>query len=281
MNVKEWISQEQGKHFCSCGCGKLIIIKRHHHNKGIPKFINGHNSYNKDIEIWVKQEQGKHFCQCGCGKEIIILSVHYNKGIPKVIKHHLTEEMKEKIKLQKGWKHTEKSKLKMSKWHTGKKLTQKHKNNISKVTKGRTSFWKGKEFSEKHKENLSKARKGRPGNIWTDEMKRNLSKTKWKGGLRASNRRRKSKRKNLNPNPIELNKDFKGSQGHHCNENYIINIPHEIHHGKGCYHNQYTGKGMKEMNQKAFKYLWDHQENILLSIEEVFKINLIVNNKWS
>jgi len=45
MNVKEWVKQEQGKHFCACGCGGEIEIKEHHRNRGVPKFI--HNHYTK------------------------------------------------------------------------------------------------------------------------------------------------------------------------------------------------------------------------------------------
>lgn len=44
MTVKEWIAQEQGKHFCQCGCGSVIIITKYHrYNRG-PFFCSGHNS---------------------------------------------------------------------------------------------------------------------------------------------------------------------------------------------------------------------------------------------
>ena len=44
MTVKEWINQEQGKHFCHCGCKEEIKITRHHHkpSEGIPLFKPGH-----------------------------------------------------------------------------------------------------------------------------------------------------------------------------------------------------------------------------------------------
>lgn len=42
--AREWMAANQGKHFCSCGCGQKIVIKIHHHARGIPKFVNGHFS---------------------------------------------------------------------------------------------------------------------------------------------------------------------------------------------------------------------------------------------
>lgn len=44
-NLDRWVRRNQGKHFCKCGCGEVIEIKREHHKKsvGIPSFIKGHN----------------------------------------------------------------------------------------------------------------------------------------------------------------------------------------------------------------------------------------------
>ena len=228
MKVKEWVWKEQRKHHrCQCGCGQFIVITTEHHKPShiIPKYIKGHYGL-KDgksfVNEFIKQEQGKHFCQCGCGGEIIIQARHNYEGIPKVIFGHIKEESREK----------------MIKAHIGQKPSK--------------------------------------------ETQKKLSKIRWKGGKRVANRRSKSKRRNLlNQNPIELNKDFKGSRGHHIDGKYIINIPLEIHTGKGNYHNQNSGQGMKEMNKKAFKYLYNHQEDMLISIEEAFQINLICVNKWS
>lgn len=44
--VDEWVSEQQGEHICACGCGRDIKIKRQHHSKGIPKFIQGHHRMN-------------------------------------------------------------------------------------------------------------------------------------------------------------------------------------------------------------------------------------------
>lgn len=42
--VRAWMAENQGKHFCECGCGGVIEIKIHHSARGIPQFINGHIS---------------------------------------------------------------------------------------------------------------------------------------------------------------------------------------------------------------------------------------------
>lgn len=47
------------------------------------------------------------------------------------------------------------SRLKMSSWQTGRRLTLEHKNNISKSNKGKHS----RTFTKEHKENISKAMK--------------------------------------------------------------------------------------------------------------------------
>lgn len=42
--VDEWVEAHQGKIICACGCGKPVLVRKHHHFVGIPTFIHGHNS---------------------------------------------------------------------------------------------------------------------------------------------------------------------------------------------------------------------------------------------
>ena len=44
FDLNEWVRREQGKHLCQCGCGRYILVKRHHHARGVPGYINGHYS---------------------------------------------------------------------------------------------------------------------------------------------------------------------------------------------------------------------------------------------
>lgn len=246
MSIKEWVWKEQRKHHrCACGCGQLLIIKPYQYYKGIPKYISGHNPEN--------EEQRKR-------KSEKMKGTRMGKDNPR---YKGTNEWIEK--------------------HTGKHFCQcgcgqeiiilrthqyvgipKYKNHHG---------LEGIIFTEEHRRNLSKAQKGHTHTKCGKENPR------YSGGIRATNRRMRSKRRNFKS--IELNKDFKGSVGHHINNIYVINIPYKIHHNEGTFHNQFTGQGMKEMNQKAFKYLYENQIDMLVSQEEALQINLICVNKWS
>lgn len=96
----------------------------------------------------------------------------------------------------------------------------------------------------------------------------------WKGGRKIASKRNRSRRSNiLDSSPIELNKDFKGSHGHHVNNKYIINIPSKIHNS--MYHRQTDGMGMHNVNKLAFKYLIDNKEDMIVSMETAYYINLM------
>ncbi len=122
--VKKWAEQEQGKHFCKCGCGEAIVIKSKYHWGGIPDYIKGHKTNkwiaenqgkhfckcgcgqpvpisrskhiykfikgHRDVPVkkWIAENQGKHFCKCGCGKVITITPYHHFDGIPNFLPHH-------------------------------------------------------------------------------------------------------------------------------------------------------------------------------------------------
>jgi hypothetical protein len=44
VNLKDWVSGEQGKHVCQCGCGQIIRIIKDHHARGIPQYVKGHSA---------------------------------------------------------------------------------------------------------------------------------------------------------------------------------------------------------------------------------------------
>lgn len=84
--IDKWIAENQGKHFCHCGCEEKIEILRSYYWDGIPKYITPH--LRMRVDRWVADNQGKHFCRCGCGSEINVVYDHYYKGIPKYISGH-------------------------------------------------------------------------------------------------------------------------------------------------------------------------------------------------
>jgi len=67
-------------------------------------------------------------------------------------------------------------------------------------------------------------------------------------------RRSKAKRRLLGFNP--LNSPFLGCEGHHINKDDVIYMPIALHHS--IWHNQYTGRGMAEMNALAGQYLMEN-----------------------
>ena len=97
-SVDCWVAENQGKHFCGCGCRGVIVITRNHRSNGIPNFILGHHSRKrapavayltrKESRGWAEGEQGKHLCECGCGGTVQVQSHHSITGIPRFIHGH-------------------------------------------------------------------------------------------------------------------------------------------------------------------------------------------------
>lgn len=117
-SIIDWVSDEQGKHRCQCGCDGLITIRKDHFYEGVPRFLHGHsmprpkrignpcacgcgnlaspgktyvhNHFPRTLKYadWLAQHVGKHFCECGCGGVIEITSVHRRKGIPRFLHSH-------------------------------------------------------------------------------------------------------------------------------------------------------------------------------------------------
>lgn len=47
--INKWISNNQNKHLCACGCGQYIKILKQHHWERIPKYIRGHGIHGNQI----------------------------------------------------------------------------------------------------------------------------------------------------------------------------------------------------------------------------------------
>lgn len=43
-DVRTWITENQGRYHCQCGCGEPIRLGRQHFHRGVPRFISGHNA---------------------------------------------------------------------------------------------------------------------------------------------------------------------------------------------------------------------------------------------
>lgn len=58
-----FVENNQGRHFCGCGCGEVIPIRPEHFNVGIPRFLHGHNPPANR-----KPAAPRLACGCGCGE---------------------------------------------------------------------------------------------------------------------------------------------------------------------------------------------------------------------
>jgi len=67
MKIKDWIIQEQEKHFCKCGCGNTIPIKPWHHSAGIPDYLQGHQT-KANPPNYKPENHTFRECECGCGE---------------------------------------------------------------------------------------------------------------------------------------------------------------------------------------------------------------------
>lgn len=83
---QRWLAENEGKHFCHCGCGKPIPLKAEHFNVGVPNYLLGHNqkvrpSRRRKVPLVSLP------CACGCGAVTTpgrrFISGHNGRGTPK------------------------------------------------------------------------------------------------------------------------------------------------------------------------------------------------------
>lgn len=60
-----WVQENQGRHYCQCGCGEPVTLRPEHFNIGIPKYLHGHNA--KANPPRKKEAPPAVLCECGCG----------------------------------------------------------------------------------------------------------------------------------------------------------------------------------------------------------------------
>jgi hypothetical protein len=123
----------------------------------------------------------------------------------------------------------------------GGHLCFEHKAKISAAEKGR-------QVSAETRANLAAAGIGRQVSA---ETRAKISAALWKCGIPVSRRKHTAKRRTLGFTP--LNSWFSGCEGHHINKSDVIYLPRKLH--RSISHNQWTGKGMTQINALAGQYL--------------------------
>lgn len=153
---------------------------------------------------------------------------------------------------------TDESKAKISVANTGRILSAevRLKNSVARKGKPKSAEWRA---------NLSVAMMGRPGRPNSPEARARMSIAKkgktgiesnnWQGGPQVSGPKHNAKRRTLGFVP--LNAPFAGCEGHHVDNEQIINMPAALH--KSVYHNQTTGQGMAQMNAIAYNFLFKQE----------------------
>lgn len=59
VNSLAWLEENQGKHSCKCGCGKVLKLTWHHFYRGVPSFWRGHNTRKSPLEaFWLYVTKG-------------------------------------------------------------------------------------------------------------------------------------------------------------------------------------------------------------------------------
>jgi hypothetical protein len=138
--------------------------------------------------------------------------------------------------------------------------------------KGQVPWNKGLPLSDEHKAKLSAVHKGKPGRpqslesrakdsvahmgyVPTPEARARNAAAQWKGGPAVWMPKQNAKRRAMGYVP--LNPVFPGCEGHHVDNEQVINMPKPLH--RSVYHNQTTGQGMAAINAIAYDFLFDQE----------------------
>lgn len=136
---------------------------------------------------------------------------------------------------------------KMSVVNMGHVVIPETREKISATLKGNTNCL-GRRLSEETKAKIAEVHIGLKA---SSETRVKMSLAHWQGGIEVSSRKKTAKRRALGF--IPLNEPFEGCEGHHMNTEYVYYVPYWLH--RSIYHNIWTGKGMKEINEKVILWL--------------------------
>lgn len=108
----------------------------------------------------------------------------------------------------------------------------------------------GRVQSPETKAKISAARMGQKP---SPESTAKMAAGHWKGGSAMVGERHHAKRRTLGY--VSLNEPFVGCEGHHVDNERVINMPKKLH--RSVYHRQSDGRGMEMINAVAYNFLFN------------------------
>ena len=162
--------------------------------------------------------------------------------------------------VHRGHPFTPEHKEKISKANTGKVRTPEMRARLSVAKKGLPSPNKGIPRSDETKAKISIA-KTNPSPETREKMsiakrgKLGPLASRWSGGPAVSSRKSAARRRTLGF--IPLNKPFVGCEGHHIDNEQVINIPKSLH--RSIWHRQSNKDSMAKINAVAYNFLFKQE----------------------
>jgi hypothetical protein len=170
--------------------------------------------------------------------------------------HPFTPEHKAKIsKANTGKVRTPEMRAKVSIAHKGKPLSPEHRAKLlAKIPPAFLAYTvKGHELSPETRAKMSAVKKGKIGPL----------NNRWAGGPAVSSRKSAARRRTLGF--IPLNKPFVGCEGHHVDNEQVINIPKSLH--RSIWHRQSNGDSMAKINAVAYNFLFKQEVETALEVQ--------------
>jgi hypothetical protein len=170
--------------------------------------------------------------------------------------------------IHRGHPFTPEHKAKISAANTGKVRTPEMRARLSVAKKGIPSSRKGIPASDETRAKISAA-KTNPSLETRERMsaakrgKCGPLSSRWAGGSGVSSRKSAARRRTLGF--VLLNKPFDGCEGHHVDNEQVINIPKELH--RSIWHRQTSGVGMAKINAVAYNFLFKQEIEAALGVQ--------------
>lgn len=152
------------------------------------------------------------------------------------------------------WTWTDGQKARTSASHMGQIVSPETKAKISATSMGH-------EISVEARTKISAAR---TGHEVSPDTRAKIVVGLWKGGRKVADKRQRAQRRSLGY--VYLNAPFVGCEGHHVDNELVINMPAALH--RSVWHRQRDGRGMAQINALAYNYLFKQEVEAAIVAKE-------------